>query len=87
MYNTIFLLVAFIKETWKRVRKKATSKKNVLYKDTLTNDHQPFLISDNKKRNRILIFSSPKILSKYKKCHGDGPFMTPIIKICNYILI
>ena len=57
----------------------ATNILEVDVKDTLTSDKQRFLIFDNKKRNRILIFASPtslKILSESKKWHADGIFHT-----------
>ena len=71
---------ASIRDCLIRKRGKTKNAINILdveVKDTLTSDQQPFLIFDNKKRNRILIFASPtglKILSESKKWHGDGTF-------------
>ena len=49
----------------------------VVVTNTLTGRGEPFLIFDNKKKNRILLFCSPNglhILSKSKTWHGDGTF-------------
>jgi hypothetical protein len=46
-----------------------------MMKNKLTADGKKFLISDNNKKNRIIVFASPKglkMLSESKKIHMDG---------------
>ena len=51
----------------------------VIVRNKLTADGKKFLISDNNKKNRIIVFASPtglKMLSESKKIHMDGTFHT-----------
>ena len=74
-----------VKDRFKRVRAKdsrptPTSLSEVIVHDTLTKDGKfNFLIYDNHKKNRILVFVSPiglKMLSDSDKWHSDGTFHT-----------
>jgi hypothetical protein len=60
----------------------------VIVRNKLTADGKKFLISDNNKKNRIIVFASPtglKMLSESKKIHMDGTFHTKASTLDNYV--
>ncbi len=69
----------FIRHRNKDVNKNASSLIELIVPEVKTKYGEPFLIHDNKKKNRILVFASPiglKILSESKRWHSDGTFHT-----------
>ena len=73
-----------VKSQFKWLRSKnqptrATCLADVVVHNTKTNSGDKFLIFDNMKKNRILVFASPdglKALSESKHWHADGTFHT-----------
>jgi len=73
-----------VKDRFVRIRgeeniNRAASLNEVEVSETKTQDGLPFLIFDNKKKNRILVFASKfgiKMLYESKIWHADGTFHT-----------
>ena len=69
----------FIRQRNKEKKKNASSLIELIVPEVKTKYGTPFLIHDNKKRNRILVFASPiglKMLSESKRWHCSGTFHT-----------
>ena len=70
----------FVRTRRKNKRPNPQSMAEVIVHDTMTtNGKFKFLIHDNHKRNRILVFASPtglRMLSECEKWHADGTFHT-----------
>jgi hypothetical protein len=84
--NTVMPDYHELSSQMKRLRNKGGSKNaaslgDIVIENKMTSNNEPFMIFDNKKKNRIVLFCSPtglKILSESLTWHSDGTFHTKL---------